>query len=66
MTRVAVLGGGQLGRMLGLAGTFEDPEAMRRASLIAGAGILLVGVGCLAFVRPWGSGSRAGSSSSPP
>jgi hypothetical protein len=27
---------------------------MRRASLLAGAGILLVGVGALAFVRPWG------------
>ena len=27
---------------------------MRRASLIAGAGILLVGLGALAFVRPWG------------
>ena len=29
-------------------------RAMRRASLIAGAGIFLVGVGALAFVRPWG------------
>ena len=27
---------------------------MRQASLIAGAGILLVGVGALALVRPWG------------
>jgi hypothetical protein len=27
---------------------------MRRASLIAGAGILLVGVGAVARVRPWG------------
>ena len=27
---------------------------MRRASLVAGAGILLVGVGALAMVRPWG------------
>ena len=27
---------------------------MQRASLIAGAGILLVGVGALALVRPWG------------
>jgi hypothetical protein len=43
-----------LGGTLGLAGTFEDPAAMRQASLIAGAGILLVGVGSLAFVRPWG------------
>ena len=27
---------------------------MRRASLVAGAGILLVGIGALALVRPWG------------
>jgi hypothetical protein len=27
-----------LGGTLGLSGTFEDPDAMRRASLIAGAG----------------------------
>lgn len=27
---------------------------MRRASLIAAVGILLVGFGALAFVRPWG------------
>jgi hypothetical protein len=27
---------------------------MRRASLIAGVGILLVGIGALALVRPWG------------
>jgi hypothetical protein len=33
---------------------------MRRASLLAGAGILLVGIGALATVRPWGCGSRAG------
>jgi hypothetical protein len=43
-----------LGGTLGLAGTFEDPEGMRRASLLAGAGILLVGAGTLATVRPWG------------
>ena len=43
-----------LGGTLGLSGTFQDPEAMRRASLIAGALILLVGLGALAFVRPWG------------
>jgi hypothetical protein len=35
-------------------GTFEDPAGMRRASLIAGVAILLVGVGAPAFVRPWG------------
>ena len=27
---------------------------MRRASLLAGVGILLVGIGALALVRPWG------------
>jgi hypothetical protein len=43
-----------LGGTVGLAGTFEDPAAMRRASLVAGVGILLVGVGALALVRPWG------------
>lgn len=43
-----------LGGRLGLAGTFQDPAAMRRASLIAGVGILLAGVGALALVRPWG------------
>src|SRR5688500_3828918 len=43
-----------LGGTVGLAGTFDDPAAMRRASLIAAGGILLVGVGSLAFVRPWG------------
>jgi hypothetical protein len=43
-----------LGGTVGLSGTFEDPAAMRRASLIAGVGIFLVGVGALAFVRPWG------------
>ena len=43
-----------LGGTVGLAGTFEDPAAMRRASLLAGAGILLVGLGALALVRPWG------------
>lgn len=51
---VGVRGYQGLGGTLGLAGTFEDPDAMRRASLIAGVGILLVGFGALAFVRPWG------------
>jgi hypothetical protein len=51
---VLVRGYQGLGGTLGLAGTFEDPAAMRRASLVAGAGIALVGVGSLAFVRPWG------------
>ena len=43
-----------VGGTLGLAGTFDDPAAMRLASLIAGLGILLVGIGALALVRPWG------------
>src|ERR1044072_1225495 len=30
------------------------PAVMQRASLIAGAGIFLVGLGALALVRPWG------------
>jgi Protein of unknown function (DUF3995) len=51
---VGVRGYQGLGGTIGLAGTFEDPEAMRRASLLAGAGILLVGLGALALVRPWG------------
>ena len=51
---IGVRGYQGLGGKLGLAGTFEDPEGMRRASLLAGAGILLVGFGALALVRPWG------------
>jgi hypothetical protein len=51
---VGVRGYHGLGGTVGLAGTFEDPAAMRRASLIAGVGILLVGFGALALVRPWG------------
>jgi len=51
---VGVRGYQGLGGTLGVAGTFEDPVAMRRASLIAGAGILLVGFGALALVRRWG------------
>lgn len=51
---IGVRGYQGLGGTLGLAGTFEDPAGMRRASLIAGAGILLVGFGALALVRPWG------------
>jgi hypothetical protein len=43
-----------LGGTVGLSGTFEDPDGMRLASLVAGAGIALVGVGELALVRPWG------------
>lgn len=51
---IGVRGYQGLGGTVGLAGTFEDPAAMRRASLIAGAGIFLVGMGALALVRPWG------------
>jgi hypothetical protein len=51
---VGVRGYQGLGGTIGLAGTFEDPAAMRRASLIAGLGIFLVGLGALALVRPWG------------
>jgi hypothetical protein len=51
---IAVRGYQGLGGTVGLAGTFEDPAAMRRASLIAGLGIFLVGLGALALVRPWG------------
>jgi len=42
------------GGTTGLPGTFADPAAMRRASLAAGVLILLVGLGALALVRPWG------------
>jgi hypothetical protein len=51
---VGVRGYQGLGGTLGLAGTFEDPDGMRRASLLAGAVIFLAGIGALAFVRPWG------------
>jgi hypothetical protein len=51
---IGVRGYQGLGGTIGLAGTFEDPAGMRRASLVAGAGILLVAFGALAFVRPWG------------
>jgi hypothetical protein len=51
---VGVRGYQGLGGTLGLPGTFEDPAAMRRASLLAGAFILLAGVGTLALARPWG------------
>jgi hypothetical protein len=51
---VGVRGYQGLGGTIGLSGTFEDPEGMRRASLVAGAGILLVGLAALALARPWG------------
>jgi hypothetical protein len=43
-----------LGGTVGLAGTFEDPDGFRRASLTAAGFLALVGIGALAFVRPWG------------
>ena len=52
---VGVRGYQGLGGTVGLSGTFTDPDGMRRASLIAGAGILLVGVASLALARPWGA-----------
>jgi Protein of unknown function (DUF3995) len=51
---VGVRGYQGLGGTIGLPGTFEDPAGFRRASLTAGAFLVLVGVGALAFVRPWG------------
>jgi hypothetical protein len=44
-----------LGGTIGLPGELEDPAAGQRASLLAGAFILLVGIGALALVRPWGT-----------
>jgi Protein of unknown function (DUF3995) len=51
---IGVRGYQGLGGTVGLPGTFEDPGAFHRASLLAGAFILLVGLGSLAFVRSWG------------
>jgi len=51
---IGVRGYQGLGGTLGLPGTFEDAEGMRRASLVAGAVILIAGIGELALVRPWG------------
>jgi hypothetical protein len=42
------------GGTIGLPGTFEDPDGFRRASFLAGVFLLLVGLGALALVRPWG------------
>lgn len=52
---VGVRGYQGLGGTVGLSGTFADPDRMRQASLVAGAGILLVGVASLALARPWGA-----------
>jgi hypothetical protein len=51
---IGVRGYQGLGGMEGLPGTFEDPAGMQRASLVAGGVILLVAVGALGLVRPWG------------
>jgi hypothetical protein len=42
------------GGEIGLHSTFENPGEFQRASLNAGIFLLLVGIGALAFVRPWG------------
>jgi hypothetical protein len=49
---VGVRGYQGLGGTIGRASTFEDPAGLRRASLVAGAVILLVSLGSLALVRP--------------
>jgi hypothetical protein len=51
---VGVRGYQGLGGTIGLPGTFDDPSGFRAASLNAGVFVLFVGVGALAFVRPWG------------
>ncbi len=42
------------GGTIGLSSEFENPEGFQRASFNAGVFLLLVGIGALAFVRPWG------------
>jgi hypothetical protein len=51
---IGVRGYQGLGGTIGLSGTFPDPGEFRAASLRAGGFLLLVGLGALAFVRPWG------------
>ena len=51
---VGVRGYQGLGGTIGLSGTFVDPSGFQQASLQAGAFLVLVGIGALAFVRPWG------------
>ena len=51
---IGVRGYQGLGGTVGLPGTFEDPSGFRRASLVAGAGLLLIALGALGFARPWG------------
>ena len=42
------------GARSGWRAAFDDPSGFREASLRAGGFLLLVGLGALAFVRPWG------------
>ena len=49
-----------LGGTVGLAGTFQDPEAMRHASLVAAGGILVVGIASLGLSGRGGFACRAG------
>ncbi len=42
------------GGTIGLSSQFEDLDEFQRASFNAGVFLLLVGIGALAFVRPWG------------
>lgn len=51
---VVVRGYHAAGGTIGVPGRFEDPDAFRRASLLAGISLFLVGLAALAFVRPWG------------
>jgi hypothetical protein len=51
---IGVRGYQGLGGTVGLPGGFEDPTEFRQASLRAGVFLLFVGIGALAFVRPWG------------
>lgn len=51
---IVVRGYHAAGGTIGLSGVYEDPAALRRASLLAGIFLLFVGIGALAFVRPWG------------
>lgn len=51
---IGVRGYQGLGGTVGLPGVLEDPAGGRRASLLAGALILVAGMAALALVRPWG------------
>jgi hypothetical protein len=51
---IGVRGYQGLGGTVGLPGDFNDRGGFEQASLQAGVFLLLVGIGALAFVRPWG------------